>query len=209
MFRSLTPAVRVLLILNCAIFALQSLLPQLSLDEFALWSIAGRGVADSLPFEPWQLLTYGFLHEGWLHLFTNMWALYMFGPGCELALGTKKFWIYYLVCVLGAGLVQFVVTGYVSPAPGATVGASGGIFGLLLLFGMTRPHDRVMLIIPPIPMPVWLFVTLYGLFELTLGVTGSQQGVAHFAHLGGMAAGYTLILYWRAQARRTARRDAS
>lgn len=202
MFRDLTPAVRVLLVANCAIFGLTYLLPQLDLSSLALWSLADRGELDAPSFEPWQLLTYGFLHEGWLHLLTNMWALYMFGPGCERILGTRKFWIYYLVCVVGAGLVQLVVTGYVRPTPGATVGASGGIFGLLLLFGMARPHDRIMLLVPPIPMPVWVFVTLYGVLELTLGVTGSQQGVAHFAHLGGMAAGYLLILFWRRQRRR-------
>ncbi|HTP38906.1 MAG TPA: rhomboid family intramembrane serine protease [Steroidobacteraceae bacterium] len=203
MFRELTPAVRVLLLANCAVFGVMLLLPQLDLDGFALWSLVGDGAPDTPSFEPWQLVTYAFLHEGWLHLLTNMWALYMFGPGCERILGSQRFWIYYFVCVVGAGLVQLVVTGYVRPTPGATIGASGGIFGLLLLFGLARPHDRIMLLVPPIPMPVWVFVTLYGVLELTLGVTGSQQGVAHFAHLGGMAAGYLLILFWRWQRRRT------
>jgi membrane associated rhomboid family serine protease len=79
-------------------------------------------------------------------------------------------------------------------------GASGGIFGLLLCYGMAFPHRRLMLIFPPIPMPAWLFVTLYGLLELYLGVSGSERGVAHFAHLGGMAAGYAMIRYWRGRA---------
>ena len=82
-----------------------------------------------------------------------------------------------------------------SPVP--TVGASGGVFGLLLAFGLAFPHRRIVLLFPPIPMPAWLFVTLYGLLELYLGVTGSGAGVAHFAHLGGMAAGYALLVYWR------------
>ena len=82
------------------------------------------------------------------------------------------------------------------------MGASGGVFGLLLLFGMAFPQRRLMLLFPPIPMPAWLFVTLYGLLELLLGVFACSQGVAHFAHLGGMAAGYLLIRYWRAQERR-------
>jgi membrane associated rhomboid family serine protease len=77
------------------------------------------------------------------------------------------------------------------------MGASGAVFGILLAFGVAFPHRRVVLLIPPIPMPAWLFVTLYGLLELGLGVFGTQQGVAHFAHLGGMAAGFLLILYWR------------
>jgi len=87
----------------------------------------------------------------------------------------------------------------VYPSMAATLGASGGIFGLLLCYGMAYPHRRLMLLFPPIPMPAWLFVTLYGLWELYLGVFQSEQGVAHFAHLGGMAAGFLLIRYWRAQ----------
>ena len=78
-----------------------------------------------------------------------------------------------------------------------TVGASGGVFGILLAFGMMYPHNRIMLIFPPIPMPAWLFVTGYGLVELYLGITGTQAGVAHFAHLGGMLGGYLLVQYWR------------
>jgi membrane associated rhomboid family serine protease len=84
-----------------------------------------------------------------------------------------------------------------SGPPIPTVGAFGAVFGLLLAFGIAYPHRRIMLLIPPIPMPAWLFVTLYGAIELFLGVFGTQQGVAHFAHLGGMAAGYLLVLYWR------------
>ena len=85
--------------------------------------------------------------------------------------------------------------------PVPTVGASGGVFGLLLAFGMAFPRQKIMLIFPPIPMQAWLFVTLYGLLELYLGVTGSGQGVAHFAHLGGMAAGYVLLTHWARQRR--------
>ena len=85
--------------------------------------------------------------------------------------------------------------------PYPTVGASGGVFGLLLAFGMAYPHRRLMLLFPPIPMPAWLFVTLYGVLELVLGVTGTQQGVAHFAHLGGMAAGFVLLQIWRRRRR--------
>jgi membrane associated rhomboid family serine protease len=89
-----------------------------------------------------------------------------------------------------------LVTGGAQRVPIPTVGASGGVFGLLLAFGLAFPRRTIMLLFPPIPMPAWLFVTLYGLLELYLGVTGSGQGVAHFAHLGGMAAGYVLLAYW-------------
>ena len=85
------------------------------------------------------------------------------------------------------------------PAP--TVGASGAVFGLLLAFGMTYPKRMIMLIFPPIPMPAWLFVTLYGMLELYLGITQTASGIAHFAHLGGMATGFVVIRYWQAQKR--------
>src|SRR5580700_4362003 len=81
------------------------------------------------------------------------------------------------------------------------IGASGGVFGVLLAFAWYFPRQRIILLFPPIPMPAWLFVTVYGLLELFLGVTGTQQGVAHFAHLGGMLGGALCILYWRARHR--------
>jgi membrane associated rhomboid family serine protease len=96
-----------------------------------------------------------------------------------------------------------VATSSLPPYP--TVGASGAVFGLLLAFGMAYPQRMLMLIFPPIPMRAWLFVTLYGLFELYMGVTQTQQGVAHFAHLGGMATGFVIIRYWRAIDRRRRR----
>jgi membrane associated rhomboid family serine protease len=96
-------------------------------------------------------------------------------------------------------VAQLIVTATIHPSPWPTLGASGGIFGLLLCYGMAYPQRRLMLLFPPIPMPAWLLVTLYGVVELGLGVFGSNDGVAHFAHLGGMAAGYLLIRYWRAQ----------
>src|SRR4029453_474145 len=153
-------------------------------------------------FHVWQLLTYGFLHGGVAHLFFNMFALYMFGGDVEGLLGSRRFLVYYLVCVVGAALTQLVVMGGIQRPPAAGLGASGGVFGLLLAFGMAYPQRRIMLLFPPIPMPAWVFVTLYGLLELYLGVTGTAQGVAHFAHLGGMVAGFAMLTMWRATARR-------
>jgi membrane associated rhomboid family serine protease len=106
-----------------------------------------------------------------------------------------------LLCVIGAALMHLIVVAAADMDLVPAVGASGGVFGLLLAFGMAWPHRKLMLLFPPIPMPAWLFVTLYGALELYLGVTGTVQGVAHFAHLGGMATGFVLIRYWRAQAR--------
>jgi membrane associated rhomboid family serine protease len=198
MFARLTPTVRALLIANLAIFAAQTFLPQLPFEWFVLWPLLAGQPGGGPSFEPWQLVSYAFLHGNYLHLFFNMFALYMFGPDVEDLLGAKRFRIFYLVCVVGAGLTQLLVTATIYPSTTPTLGASGGIFGLLLCYGMAYPHRRLMLLFPPIPMPAWLFVTLYGLLELYMGVFRSDQGVAHFAHLGGMAAGYLLIRYWRA-----------
>jgi membrane associated rhomboid family serine protease len=198
---SMPPVTRALLILNVAVFALQSFTGPLLIRPFALWPPASLQYPGAPGFEIWQLLTYGFLHGSLTHLFFNMFALYMFGGEIERLLGTRRFVTYYLVCVVGAAVAQLVVTSNMNSPPVPTVGASGGVFGLLLAFGMTFPQRRIMLLFPPIPMPAWVFVTLYGLLELYLGVTGSGQGVAHFAHLGGMVAGFVLLLRWRSQRR--------
>ena len=118
----------------------------------------------------------------------------------------RRFTIYYFVCVHRGGREPTArMHSIFTQAPIRTIGASGGIFGILLLYGMAFPHRRLLLLFPPIPMPAWLFVTLYGVLELCLGVFGTSQGVAHFAHLGGMATGYVLIRYWRARDRQSPR----
>ena len=194
------PAVtRSLLIANVAIFFVQMLTGNLLIGPFALWPVASPLFPQAPAFQLWQLLTYGFLHGSLTHLVFNMFALYMFGGPIEGLLGPRRYLVYYLVCVVGAAVAQLVVLANMDRPPVPTVGASGGVFGLLLAFGMAFPRQKIMLIFPPIPMQAWLFVTLYGLLELYLGVTGSGQGVAHFAHLGGMAAGYVLLTHWARQ----------
>jgi len=197
----LPPITRALLLANVAIFVLQQLAGPQMIALFALWPPGSPQYPDAPGFAPWQLLTYGFLHGNLTHLLFNMLALYMFGGDIERLLGTRRYLAYYLVCVVGAAIAQVVVLGGSTRPPMPTVGASGGVFGLLLAFGMAFPRRRIMLLFPPIPMQAWLFVTLYGLLELYLGVTGSGQGVAHFAHLGGMAAGYMMLVYWRRERR--------
>ncbi|MBS0388389.1 MAG: rhomboid family intramembrane serine protease [Proteobacteria bacterium] len=199
MFTRLTPTVFVLLIVNVAMYAAQLLLPQLPFEWLELWPLHSGPLTGGVPFEPWQLVSYAFLHASPMHLLFNMFALYMFGPDVEDLLGTKRFRVFYLVCVVGAAVTQLFVTATIYPTPFPTLGASGGIFGLLLCYGMAFPQRRLIVLPIPIPMPAWLLVTLYGAVELYLGVFTSNQGVAHFAHLGGMAAGYLLIRYWRAQ----------
>ena len=200
---TLPAATRALLLLNVAVFAVQAFTGSWFIRLFALWPPASPNFPGAPSFELWQLVSYGFLHGGFTHLFFNMFALWMFGGDIERLLGTRRFVTYYMTCVIGAAVAQLLVVSSIDMRPVPTVGASGGVFGLLLAFGMAYPQRRVMLVFPPIPMPAWLFVTLYGLLELYLGVTQSGQGVAHFAHLGGMAAGYALLVYWRSRARST------
>lgn len=201
MFRSLTPAVRLLLIANVIVYGLQQLYGYPLESHFALWPWHADERFGAPPFEIWQLISYAFLHGSWAHIFFNMFAVFMFGPEIERLLGTRRFTIYYLVCVVGAALTQLIVLELFDRTDAPTIGASGGVFGLLLCFGMAFPHRRLLLLFPPIPMPAWLFVTLYGVFELMMGVFGTMQGVAHFAHLGGMAVGYLLLRFWHSLAR--------
>lgn len=196
---AMPPVTRTLLIANVGIFVLQLLTGDLLIGPFALWPFSSPQFRGAPDFEVWQLLTYGFLHGNLTHLLFNMFALYMFGSEIERLLGERRYLVYYLVCVVGAAVAQLLVMNALNRPPLPTVGASGGVFGLLLAYGMAFPRRRLMLLFPPIPMPAWLFVTLYGLLELYLGVTGSGQGVAHFAHLGGMAAGYLLLTHWARQ----------
>ncbi len=177
------------------------------LRVFALWPVAtppalafGDGVL-ATGFKPWQLISYGFLHGGWGHLFFNMFAFYMFGLPIERAWGTRRFVIFYVICLIGAGLVQLLVAG-LSGEIYPTIGASGAVFGILLAFGMMYPNTRLMLLFPPIPIKAKWFVLGYGALTLVFGITGTMPGVAHFAHLGGMIFGLGLILYWGRQDQR-------
>jgi len=190
------PVTQLLLAANVAVYVLQQLLGDILIVWFGLWPLhtpANFGAS----FMPWQVLSYGFLHGSLMHIGFNMLALYMFGGQIEQVFGSRRFLTYFLGCIFAAALAQLAVTGIAGGDPYPTVGASGGVFGLLLAYGLLFPHRKLMLIFPPIPMPAWLFVTLYGLLEIVLGVTGTQSGVAHFAHLGGMLGGWLLIRQWR------------
>jgi membrane associated rhomboid family serine protease len=202
MFASLPPVTRAIILANVAVYLLQQVAGNTLVALFALWPM-GHPL-----FEPWQVVTYSFLHDGQLahfditHLFFNMFALFMFGRPLEQFWGSRRFAIYYLVSVLSAGATELVVEN-ATQAGEPVIGASGGVFGLLLAFAWYFPRQKLLLLFPPIPMPAWLFVTLYGILELVLGVTGAEAGVAHFAHLGGMLGGALSILYWRMRGRFT------
>lgn len=196
------PVIVILLMLNCGAFLLLLLSPGPVLENFALWPLASPGQVHFDTFAPrfqlWQLISYSFLHGGGFHIVINMYVLWIFGTRIELAWGSKAFLIYYFVCVVGAGLVQLTVssmaanTGSVYP----TVGASGGVFGLLLAFALTFPEERLMLLFPPVILKARWLALVYASIELIAGVTGTLEGIAHFAHLGGMLFGFFLLWYW-------------
>jgi membrane associated rhomboid family serine protease len=189
---ALPPATRAIIAVNVVAFLLQQAYGNSMVALFALWPLG------SPLFQPWQLVTYAFLHGSIAHIFFNMFALFMFGRALEYFWGSRRFTIFYLACVIAAAATQLLTASFAGSTE-ATLGASGGVFGLLLAFAMYFPRQRITLLFPPIPMPAWLFVTLYGVLELVLGVTNTQAGVAHFAHLGGMLGGALVILYWRAR----------
>lgn len=166
-----------------------------------------------------QLVTYMFMHANFQHIFFNMFAVWMFGRTLEHVLGSKRFLIYYMVCGIGAGLVQEVVqyaqyalelSHYDSVDMGVsiipmkeflnmmtTVGASGAVYGILLAFGMLFPESRMFVFPLPFPIKAKFFVIGYAVIELLSGFGSSGDGIAHFAHLGGMIFGFLLIMYWR------------
>jgi len=157
--------------------------------QLALWPLYSNY------FQPWQLISYGFLHGSFNHLFFNMFALWMFGLPIEKTWGSRKFAQYYFTCILGAGLIQLLVqhlSGDIYP----TIGASGAVFGLLLAYGVTWPNAKLLLIFFPVPIKAKWFVLIYGAAELVFGVTGAMPQVAHYAHLGGLFFGAGLLWRW-------------
>lgn len=203
------PITAVLLVANIVIFLLQQVAGEALLLNFALWPLGPHqpvqladGSVVPVGFEIWQLISYSFLHGGVAHIAFNMFALWMFGAPVENVLGPRKYTFYYFACVLGAAFAQLATLYFFQPDHFyPTLGASGGVFGLLLAFAVLYPKAKVFLFFIPAPIPARIAVVGYMAIELYLGVTGTQAGVAHFAHLGGAVVGFGLIQFWRAQAR--------
>lgn len=209
------PVTKNLLIINVLFFLATLVAPKYGID---LTGMLGLHYFMASDFHLYQFVTYMFMHGGFAHLFFNMFALWMFGITLEHVFGPKRFLIYYMVCGLGAGLVQeavqyieyvAVLSAYDSVNTGisiipmseylnlmTTVGASGAVYGILLAFGMLFPNQGMFVFPLPFPIKAKWFVTGYVVIELLLGLQGSD-GVAHFAHLGGMLFGLLLIIYWR------------
>ena len=194
-FRFFPPVIKFLLVSNVAVFFLLAFFGLFRIQGISLGSVL-NSILPLYPlgegFQVWQLFTYMFMHGGVMHLFFNMFALWMFGMELENFWGSRKFAIYYMLCGLGAGFANL----FVSPlfgVSGPTVGASGAIYGVLLAFGVIFP-DRPILIYFLLPIKARYFVLMYILLELYAGVTGTADGVAHFAHLGGAAVGLVYLL---------------
>ncbi|KVD88301.1 rhomboid family intramembrane serine protease [Burkholderia ubonensis] len=192
-----------LIFLNVAGFLVELGGPQPLIELFALWPLAQADEPGTAPFHVWQLLTYSVLHGSVAHVAFNMFGLYMFGRDVERVLGRTRFLVLYLASVLAGGLTQISVLSAAPPSGTPTIGASAGVFGILVSYAVLFPQWRVVLLFPPIPMPAWLFATGYALVELLSGVSGDTSGIAHFAHLGGMLGAIVCLFFWARDARRT------
>ena len=199
-------AVKVLIAANVLVFALQLMSPgtpdSIGALEFwfALWPL--QAIDGQSYYHFWQIVSYAFLHSTsgagyFTHLLFNMLGLWMFGSEIERYVGPRRLLACYFASVVTAALSQLFVPMLFGAQPGPTIGASGGVFGLLLAYAFLFPRRKVVPLFPPIPMPAWLFATVYAGVELFLGVTGAQSGVAHFAHLGGLVGSALVISQWR------------
>jgi membrane associated rhomboid family serine protease len=190
-------AVKILIAINVAVFGLQSLDSNGVLEQlFALWPL--QPLDGEVYFRFWQIVSYAFLHstDNYMHLLVNMWGLWMFGEAVEYAMGPRRLLALYFAAVVTAALTQLVVPALFGAPPEPTIGASGGVFGVMLAFGMLFPQAKI-LVFFILPMPAYVLVPLAAMLELYLGVTGTQTGVAHFAHLGGLIGAGLVVLQWR------------
>lgn len=217
MFKQTPPITKNLIIINCLMFLAQYVFRQRGID---ITDYLGLHYVLAPDFGLYQLVSYMFLHGNLTHLLFNMFSLWMFGRIIEHVLGPRRFLLYYFVCGIGAGICQelwqtgdyfisglaawdgLINTGYgvITKAQylnlWTTIGASGACYGILLAYGMTFPNERIMLLIPPIPMKAKYFVAGYAAIEL-FAAFSSNGNIAHFAHLGGMLFGFLLLLHWR------------
>lgn len=182
-----------LIVLNLLVFVLGTISWVGLVQAFALWPPGSGGV-----FHYWQLISYSFLHGSLLHLAFNMFAMWMFGAELERRWGGLRYLLTYLLSVVVAAMTQIAVTGYVMQSTGPVVGASGGVFGLLLAYALYFPRNTITFVfLPFVRIQARTFVLGYGLIELFLGVTQTGAGVAHFAHLGGLFGGWLGVQYFR------------
>jgi len=180
-----TRAVKVLIIITCAVFVLQYADQALNASLIE-WFALVPGLV--LRGQVWRLASYLFLHASLSHLFWNMFALWMFGVWAEEGLGARRLYQLYFVCGIGGGVVDVLAHHLLQPGvPSYTIGASAAIYGVLLAVGMMFPDRPVFLLLPPVTVKVKWLVLFYGALEFLFTLHGEgSDGVAHFAHLGGM-----------------------
>lgn len=200
----ITPIVKHLIIINVVMFVLTMIERAFMIENFSLFYVG------SPFFKPYQLLSHMFMHGGFTHILFNMYSLYLFGTVLENVWGGKKFFIYYIASGIGAALFHMLIqylrirVGALDPVEAGLipmVGASGAIYGLLLAYGVLFPNQILSLIFPPVSMKAKYFVLIFGLLEFALGMSNSLDGVAHFAHLGGMIVGFVILMVWKRQNR--------
>lgn len=196
-------AVIILIGANLLAFLLQDQSPGRIDELLALWPL--QPIDGKVYFQPWQIISYAFLHGNVTHIGFNMLGLWMFGAEIERYVGPKRLLACYFASVVTAALTQLFIPMLFGAPPAPTIGASGGVFGLLLAYALMFPTRKVVPLFPPIPMPAWLFATIYAGIELVLGVTGTLSGIAHFAHLGGMIGSALVVTQWRRAATRKTR----
>lgn len=202
------PVTRNILLINIVMFIATMINQNFMVSTFAMF------YPESPFFRIWQPVTYMFMHGGFWHLFFNMFCLLMFGAALERTIGSRKYLIFYFVAGLGAALTNAAVgyfqmealasadpgiltTGQINLLRTPTLGASGAIYGIQIGYAMLYPNDVWTLLFPPISLKAKWFVLIFFVIELFTGVTGTMDGVAHFAHLGGMVFGFLLLLYWK------------
>lgn len=204
---NIPPVTRNLLYVNVIMFVATLINPVFMKGTFAM------AFPLATDFRWWQPLTHMFMHDGFFHIFFNMYTLVMFGMVVERVLGTKRFLILYAITGFGAvalhtGVEFLQVQQLLKEYPGTNplyiynsiphvLGASGAVYGVLVAFAMLYPQARMTLIFPPVTLDAkWMVIIFIGI-ELLTGITGTQMGVAHFAHLGGALFGWLTILYWK------------
>ena len=206
----LTPAVKTILIINVVFYVLTYwITPMIPLGGRSDWFLTFNALhpVGYGGFAVYQYLTYMFMHGGWWHLFFNMWSLMIFGNAVEQQVGTTRFVWYYLLCGIGSAMINQLCTALGIIYPAQLVGASGAIYGVMAAAAFFFPNAKLFIIPFPFPIKLKYLVGFYTLAEMYMGIT-SIDGVAHFAHLGGILVGVAILFWWRWQAKQRAQRGA-
>jgi membrane associated rhomboid family serine protease len=185
---SVTPAVKFLLIANVVVFIVQTIIG-VGLDYrlSLLFGLVPQSVIND--FYVWQLFTYQFLHGGLFHILFNMLAVWMFGCDLERRWGSTFFLKYYFVAVIGGGILNVL---FLPGQLGPSIGASAGVYGILLAYGLIFPN-RIVYFYFLFPIKMKHFVWIIGAIALYSSIASGESGIAHLAHLGGMVFGYLYL----------------